>query len=87
MTGLPDPQRRERVTERGGQLGGIGEVGQQTSTGMPDDTPRISSATIFGRNLGNLRLESALRGGMDKTLSKSYLPRSEGTFTSPTHHP
>jgi hypothetical protein len=32
-------------------------------------------------------LESALRGGMDKTLSKSYLPRSEGTFMFMTRRP
>jgi hypothetical protein len=43
MTGLADPQRPERVAERGTQPGGIGEVSQQPGTGMPDDTPTISS--------------------------------------------
>jgi hypothetical protein len=42
MAGLPDPQRRERITKRGGQPGSIGEVGQQPCAGMPDDTPTIS---------------------------------------------
>jgi hypothetical protein len=43
VTGLPDPQRAERVAERAGQPGRVGEVGQQPSAGMPDDTLTISS--------------------------------------------
>jgi hypothetical protein len=43
MTGLPDPQPGERVAERTGQPGGIGQVGQQPGTGVPDDTPPVSS--------------------------------------------
>jgi hypothetical protein len=42
MTGLADPQRRERLAEPGAQPGGIGEVGQQSGAGMPDDTPTVS---------------------------------------------
>lgn len=87
MTALPDPQRPERVTERGTEPGGIGEVSQQPSAGMPDDTPTISSGNKLRTRPGNLHLESALRGGMDMTLDKSYLPRSGGTFTFHTRHP
>jgi hypothetical protein len=43
MTGLPDPQRTERVAERGTQPGGISEISQQAGAGMPDDTPTIST--------------------------------------------
>jgi hypothetical protein len=87
MTGPPDPQRRERVTERGGQPGGIGQVGQQPGAGVPDDTPTVSGGNDLRTRPGNLHLESALRGGMDKTLDKSYRPRSESTFTFPTRRP
>jgi hypothetical protein len=38
MTGLADPQRPERVAERGAQPDGIGQVSQQSGAGMPDDT-------------------------------------------------
>jgi len=40
---LADPQRRERIAERGTQPGGISQVGQQAGAGVPDDTPTISS--------------------------------------------
>jgi hypothetical protein len=50
MTGLPDPQPGQRVTERTGQPGGIGKVSQQPSAGMPDDTPPISRGNDLGRD-------------------------------------
>jgi hypothetical protein len=43
MAGLPDPQRAQRVAERGAQPSGISEVSQQAGAGVPDDTPTISS--------------------------------------------
>jgi hypothetical protein len=47
MTRLPNPQRAERVAERAGQPGSVGEVSKQAGAGMPDNTPTISS----GNNL------------------------------------
>ena len=41
VAGLADPQRGERLAERAGQPGGIGEVGQQPGAGVPDDTPPV----------------------------------------------
>jgi hypothetical protein len=87
MTRLPDPQRAERVAQRARQPRSVGEVSQQPGAGMPDDTPTIGSGNDLRTRPGNLHLESALRGGMDMTLDKSYLPRSEGTFTFPTRRP
>jgi hypothetical protein len=43
MPGLADPQRAERVAERGAQPGGVGHISEQPGAGMPDDTPTISS--------------------------------------------
>jgi hypothetical protein len=34
---------RQRVAKRRGKPGGIGKIGQQPGTGMPHDTPTISS--------------------------------------------
>jgi hypothetical protein len=54
---------------------------------VPDDTPTVSSGDDLRTRPGNLHLESALRGGMDKSLSMSYRPRSEGHFHVPDPPP
>ena len=79
MTALPDPQRRERVAERTGQPGGISEVGQQPSTGVPDDTPTIGGGNDLRTRPGNLHLESALRAGWIRP-QQVLSSQPEGTF-------
>ena len=87
MTGLPDPQRGERVTERGGQPGGIGQVGQQPGAGVPDDTPTVSGGNDLRTRPGNLHLESALRGGMDKDPQQVLSSQIRGHFHVPDPPP
>jgi len=37
MTGFPAPQRSQRLTETAGQARHVGDVGQQTGAGVPND--------------------------------------------------
>jgi hypothetical protein len=48
MTGLPLPQRRQRHAELAGQTSGLGDIGQQPGTGMPDQPVPTSNNSDLG---------------------------------------
>jgi len=70
----PLPQPGQGLTDRAGQPGRISDIGQQASAGVSDHTLPIRAHSDLRTCSGSLHLAGAFRDGMDKTLSKSYLP-------------
>src|SRR6266511_1913609 len=87
MTATPHPQRAERVAERTGQPRGVGEVSQQPRASVPDDTPTISGGNDLRTTPGNLHLESALRGEMEKDPQQVLSSQPRGHFHVPDPPP
>jgi hypothetical protein len=65
------------LTEPVGQPSRVGQVGQQPGTGVADH-PRPSALTVIFGRVPVVVTAQVRSVGMDKTLSKSYLPSSEG---------
>ena len=87
MPATPLPYRTQRITEPINQPGGIGQIGQQPGTDVPDHASPTTSNNDLRTRPGSLHLESAFPAGRMRPSASPIVPDQKALSPYQATHP